>query len=226
MKRILLFLSLSSSSILLIFLISLFSPKYVSAQLCEMNATSPCTYCMPNSEFTACVVDTGYSYSCQDAGLFPDPAFCDSLTGGSDCNAGSPSGNCIAAAVCDDEGDTCTGSPNQGSCCNGLICDQTLHCATPATCVPDDGTPCVGQVNQQGNCCAGLICNNWTFSGLTCETPPNVIGYFCAGGGQCNPCYPGAANAACNPPVGEQFQSDLGAGLAVVLKTQVAHMRV
>lgn len=169
---------------------------------CDPVTGVPCTFCI--TEGSGCRVDFNES-SCNISGYSPDPSVCSKLSGF--CNDGHPSGNCLAAPVCDTNGSSCTGtSGTQGSCCNGLICNGT--CGAPAVCKSLTES-CPGPAGTQGGCCNGLICQVTAGGGLRCQNPPNPItGYFCETSGfQCLPCHSGDLNSGCNPPQYSDFNS-------------------
>ncbi|OGM25062.1 hypothetical protein A2715_03925 [Candidatus Woesebacteria bacterium RIFCSPHIGHO2_01_FULL_39_32] len=182
------------------------SPVFAQVTDCDPVTGLPCTYCYPVDDANpsaGCRVDFNLS-SCNLAGYFPDPNLCNTLT--FPCMAGQPAGNCLEAPVCDNEGDTCTGTVGtQGSCCDGFVCNNVagnLTCTTPASCGNLDD-PCTGPPGTQDGCCSGLVCNNYAGGGanLKCQEPPAAVtGYFCETAGLCLPCYATSTNFGCAPP--------------------------
>lgn len=167
---------------------------------CDQVSGTQCTYCIDNGT-GGCRPD--FNLSCKpDAGYSPDSGICSSLTGG--CLEGQPIGNCLAAPLCDDNGESCTGT-GQGTCCDdnpSLLCTNGF-CTHPALCTPS-GEYCPGPAGTKGGCCDLLECNVCAGCGqmLKCQDPPNPItGYYCySAGSPCLPCHAGDANPDCNPP--------------------------
>ena len=164
------------------------------------NDNIPCTNDSCNEATDSCT-NTPNDGLCTDGQHCNGVEFCSPTQG---CRAGPPP-NCsdnvaCTTDACVEANDTCTHTPNNGNCSNGLFCDGNEICSPTLGCQP--GTP--------PNCGDSVACTNdrCSESSDSCINTPDddncANGDFCDGNETCDPnlgCRPGnSPNCADNLP--------------------------
>ncbi|MGB0716276.1 MAG: hypothetical protein ACPGXK_10380 [Phycisphaerae bacterium] len=138
----------------------------------------------------ACDEDTDSCTNTPDDSICDNGAFCDGVETcdpNNDCQAGTPvdCGDGVSCTVdaCDEDTDSCTNTPDDSICDNGVFCDGSETCDPNNDCQP--GTP----VNcDDGVSCTTDVCDE--NAGECSNTPVDSVcdnGQFCDGAETCDP---------------------------------------
>lgn len=150
-----------------------------------------CTVDVCNEATDSCTHATDPS-TCNDNLYCNGVEVCDPING---CQPGTPPvcGDSVACTIdaCDEATDSCTHTPNSGTCTDGLYCNGSEVCDVLQGCIPGTPPNCADAID-----CTVDTCNEATDSCL--HTPNDVPcsnGAYCDGAESCNPqtgCQPGA----------------------------------